>query len=104
MVASERDACGCGDGFVGAGDGVEVLAAGRGGRVVLYQVSPDGQQLFDVGATGASERAHRSTVARTPAASHHLEGAELPVEAGAHGGVDLDDVVGDFAGCGWRRR
>ena len=39
----------------------------------------------------------RATVSRNAGRIPHLEGAELPVEAGAHGGVDGGRVVGGFA-------
>ncbi len=39
----------------------------------------------------------RATVSRSADRIPHLKGAELPIEAGAHGGVDGGRVVGGFA-------
>ena len=91
------------DGLVVAGDGVEEEAAGGDGGVVLV---PGGirfavacrlsEKLFDVGGDGRSGGAHLFGGGADAGGVEHLEGSELPVVAGPHGGVDLDEVVGDF--------
>ena len=55
-----------------------------------------GEELFDVRRDGCSGGAHLFGGGANAGGVQHLEGAKLPVEAGLHRLVDLDEVVGDL--------
>ncbi len=105
LEGGERDGAGrCRDGLVGSGGGVEELAAagGLGGVAVPggILVGAGVEEPGDVFRDGQPEELHLVRGGTGAGGVHHFEGAELPVEAGVHGLVDLDDGGGGFAGGG----
>ena len=86
-----------------AGECVERLPRSSGGLEARRAVGGStrrlagGEEASTARADGQPRDFMRPTVRATPAASHISKGPSLPVEAGAHGGVDGGGVVCDFA-------
>ena len=95
---NRRDAGSNWNRLVGVGDGVEKLAAGGRGGVVFVPGVGGLEERRDVPADGQELLLHLLCHGARADGIHHLEWAKLPVEAGAHCGVDGDDVSCGF-GC-----
>jgi len=101
--AEGSDAFGYGNGLVGGGDGVEVLAAaGDAGTVAVpggvrfVLLLGVGEKFFHVGRNRRSGCAHLFGGRANAGGVEHLEGAKLPVVPGLHRLIDLNEVVGDL--------
>ena len=99
------DAFGDGDGLVGAGDGVEVVAAaGDGGVVFVPGLRLTARSFSTLAAMGAPAARIFSVVARTPAASNISKGPSSQLKP-VRMAVSISTMLSAICwGCGWRRR